>query len=213
MIGAKVQSGGLWCKQGERNLRLISNLEECNCGWRYDLETAFLTWGFRCPRISKNPHTDVIIESTFFWQTKHVWNYAAARTTFVAQSQELKNAVSIFLVLLILLQSFSKVWIVLSFKVNQGYIAKTLCVNRNKPERLCNGKCVLAQRLKADEGQGDQQLPQKIKEQPDAFFCFEIPEWLNDWPTEILTLEKPCSFFQTPFTLGCINGVFRPPNL
>ena len=39
-----------------------------------------------------------------------------------------------------------------SFKINQTYIAATLCVNKNKPEVRCEGKCYLTKKLKqADE--------------------------------------------------------------
>ena len=39
-----------------------------------------------------------------------------------------------------------------SFKLNQNYIAATLCVNKNKPQLHCEGKCYLTKKLKqADE--------------------------------------------------------------
>ena len=34
-----------------------------------------------------------------------------------------------------------------SFAVNQEWIAETLCVNRDRPEMDCDGKCVLMERM------------------------------------------------------------------
>jgi hypothetical protein len=39
-------------------------------------------------------------------------------------------------------------WIYVSFKINQDYIAKNLCENRAKPKMQCNGKCQLMKKLK-----------------------------------------------------------------
>jgi len=38
-----------------------------------------------------------------------------------------------------------------AFKLNQKYIARTLCENRDKPEMHCNGKCYLAKKIKQAE--------------------------------------------------------------
>ena len=37
------------------------------------------------------------------------------------------------------------------YRINQDYIAKNLCVNRDKPMMNCNGQCFLAKKLKAAE--------------------------------------------------------------
>lgn len=60
----------------------------------------------------------------------------------------LKKIIPISFALLILLQSFSKVWVFISFKINQEYIAKTFCVNRNTPESvMCSGRCYLKEQI------------------------------------------------------------------
>ena len=38
--------------------------------------------------------------------------------------------------------------ILIDFKLNQDFIAKALCINKEKPMSNCNGKCILAQKLK-----------------------------------------------------------------
>jgi len=64
--------------------------------------------------------------------------------------------------LAVLLQSFGQMIILINFKINQEYIARVLCENKDKPEMKCNGKCHLNKQLKADE-QKQTQLPPQVK--------------------------------------------------
>ncbi len=128
------------------------------------------------------------------------------------QRKNVKRILTISLILLILLQSFSKVWIIISFKINQDYIAKVLCVNRDKPEVLCSGKCVLTKNLKADEEQEGKQLPQKSKEQKETTYCFEVLQWLIDRPNEIADFKKPPTIYRCPRSVPFVMRVFHPPD-
>ncbi|MDZ7880768.1 MAG: hypothetical protein U5L45_24040 [Saprospiraceae bacterium] len=125
----------------------------------------------------------------------------------------MKNIISITFALLILLQSFSKVWIVFSFKINQDYIAKVLCINRDKPEKHCDGQCVLMQRVKAEEEQEKKQLPQKLKEQKEVIYCFELQKWSLDGNCRaVKTTQKRLFSYQPPFTSTFVKGIFHPPD-
>ena len=64
----------------------------------------------------------------------------------------LKKAFSILMIITMTIPYFTKVGILIDFKINQHYIAKVLCINKEKPIKTCNGKCFLLQQLKvADE--------------------------------------------------------------
>ena len=55
------------------------------------------------------------------------------------------------LLLLVLIQTFSK-WVILAdYELNKEYIAKVLCENRKRPMLHCNGKCQLTKKLAAEE--------------------------------------------------------------
>lgn len=123
----------------------------------------------------------------------------------------MKSIISILLALLILLQSFSKVWIFFSFKINQDYIAKVLCINRDKPELHCNGKCVLMQRIKAEEEKEKKEIPQKLKEQKGGLYCLDNFSWLMQHPGDWADKQKHAFPHQTPFTSAFVKGIFRPP--
>jgi hypothetical protein len=70
----------------------------------------------------------------------------------------LKYPVTILLILLIALQTFSKWALILEYQVNKDFIAKNLCVNRNIIScGTCLGKCFLHKKLAKDESQ--QQTP------------------------------------------------------
>ena len=55
---------------------------------------------------------------------------------------------SILLMLAVVLnQTFSTIGTLVAFQMNRQYISEVLCVNKNKPELHCEGKCVLMQRM------------------------------------------------------------------
>ena len=68
----------------------------------------------------------------------------------------MKAVGGILLAFIIFFSSMSRGVVVADYLLNKDYIAKVLCVNRDKPEMKCNGKCHLAKQLKkqdAAEGQ------------------------------------------------------------
>jgi hypothetical protein len=58
---------------------------------------------------------------------------------------------TIFFLIGILGQTFSKSLIVFSFRLNQKAIAATKCINRAKPRSCCKGSCYLTRQLAQDE--------------------------------------------------------------
>jgi hypothetical protein len=105
------------------------------------------------------------------------------------------------------------VWINFSFKINQDYISKVLCINRDKPKLHCNGKCVLMQRIKAEEEKEKKEMPQKLKEQKDIFYYFSHFSWQIERPKDWTNKTKSTFSHQTPFTSALVKGIFRPPKL
>lgn len=63
----------------------------------------------------------------------------------------------------------------LGFEANQNYIAKELCINRDKPEMHCNGKCYLMKKLKQaqEKEQKQERQSQKVQIQ-DALVAHKI---------------------------------------
>lgn len=113
-------------------------------------------------------------------------------------------AISLFVV--IVLQTFSSFIIQADFYLNQDYIAKNLCVNRDKPMMHCNGKCYLAKKLN-EEGQS--QSPASKNERvdvspffvPTSFSFVTVPHIIK--PEYFIKDENPVSSF-SPY-------IFHPP--
>jgi hypothetical protein len=104
-----------------------------------------------------------------------------------------------------------KLWIYFSFKINQDYIVKVLCINRNKPEMHCDGNCILMQRLKADEDQERKQIPQALKEQKELVFCYETTLVAFKKIAQLPTKRRTAVFFQQPVTSDFVVDIFHPP--
>lgn len=111
-----------------------------------------------------------------------------------------------------MLQSFSIVWVVLSFKINQTYIARVLCINRNQPELSCNGKCILAQRIQANEGAEKESIPQHVKDQKEILYC------LNVFPRQAIYFNgrkhnpQKLFLYQMNLSSAFVRGIFHPPD-
>jgi len=123
----------------------------------------------------------------------------------------LKKILVILLTLLLFIQPLSKVWIFVSFKINQDYIAKNLCENRAKPILKCNGKCQLMKKMKQADKDEEKQTPQTIKEKLEVLYCHNQA---NFNVSQKLDFEvKKQSFFGYKFQnySSYQSNLFRPP--
>ncbi len=112
---------------------------------------------------------------------------------------------------LISLQPSSKLWVYISFKINQEIIARTLCENKDSEENTCRGKCYLKKQLAKAEQEEQKQLPANPK---------EVIEWLYDHQYEFYDLlnshmlangEKLISCDNDFYVFSLIKDIFRPP--
>ena len=71
----------------------------------------------------------------------------------------MKLLLSYLLILSIAIHLFGELGIYVSFKLNQDYIAKYLCIEKDIPESTCHGCCQLKDRLEKHEEQKEK-LPQ-----------------------------------------------------
>lgn len=68
----------------------------------------------------------------------------------------MKQVLSIVLILLLSAQCLIQLGLVASYQFHKEYIVKSLCINRNRPEMHCEGKCFLRKRL-ADAEKNERQ--------------------------------------------------------
>ena len=123
----------------------------------------------------------------------------------------MRSLISAFLILIFLSPLLVKVGILIDFKINQSFIAKVLCINKDKPMSNCNGKCILAQKLKKAEEPQKKEFPTALKER------FEINLYLSK-----ILLVKTGSFLLVESNIQLLNNdtffksnfstdVFHPP--
>lgn len=77
--------------------------------------------------------------------------------------------------MLLAFQNAGSTWIIGDFYINQDYIVKNVCINRFDTIPICNGKCYLEYKLKANDKQ-EQKYPtvtykevQLFLQHPDQF--------------------------------------------
>jgi len=121
----------------------------------------------------------------------------------------LKIPITIVLIALIALQTFSKWCLILDFQVNRDYIAKNLCVNRNNRSCCCKGKCFLAKKMAADQSR--QQTPGKggPKEESPLQLDTSLHNFSVAQPPVIITLHP--ARYQASRSQEFIHSVFQPP--
>jgi hypothetical protein len=78
----------------------------------------------------------------------------------------IRNCTTIFLLLALLVSTFSKAIIVVEFYANQNNIAQNLCENKDKPMMHCCGRCQLRKRL-AHEDDQNKNNPERKSENND----------------------------------------------
>ena len=120
------------------------------------------------------------------------------------------HVLRIFLSLVLLLPLGLKTGVVLNWAIHQDYIAKNLCVNRDKPELHCNGKCVLMQKMRiADENDTPKPLPEVARLQIPAFIVSKGIQ-IEEGSQYFTNTDKPLFSDQTPENLLHFD-IFHPP--
>ena len=88
----------------------------------------------------------------------------------------MKNFFATILILSILSFQLSELLIYTAFKINQDYIAKNLCVEKDVVGSTCNGCCHLKKKVNEQQEQ-KKDLPPIQNEKPYVNFCLQRSEF------------------------------------
>lgn len=99
----------------------------------------------------------------------------------------------------------------IDFYANQSYIAKNLCVNRDKPWLHCNGHCYLMKKLKKVEQEEQQTKQQSLTN------ILRLPEYCAK--TFQVTFKQNCTLLEGPlfpekedfYDPLFVTTIFHPP--
>jgi len=112
------------------------------------------------------------------------------------------------MLLSMILQNFSKIIIWVDFQLNQQYIAKNICVQKEVNDNCCKGSCQLIKKLNEDEkNQGQQNEPSKPLKEIQLFINQEH-EIQFSCP---LTLERSYPKINICTYSKIILDIFHPP--
>lgn len=120
-----------------------------------------------------------------------------------------KQLITAFLLLIWLCQLSGRYLIMFEFYLNQEYIAKNLCINRNNPDMHCNGHCQMKKQLSEEERQ-HQENPERRADNKSEHFVPGI---------FIVELSPVCTTinneYYSPQSIGSpldlAYAVFHPP--
>ncbi|RTQ45416.1 hypothetical protein EJV47_25075 [Hymenobacter gummosus] len=73
----------------------------------------------------------------------------------------MQQCLALFLTLLILLQSFSREVLVVDYALHRARVTELFCVNKDKPQLQCNGKCHLRKQLRK-AAEADKKVPPSL---------------------------------------------------
>jgi hypothetical protein len=121
----------------------------------------------------------------------------------------------LFVFLILSKIAYSVFWQV-NFYVNQKEIAAKECVNKNRPEMHCNGKCYLSKQLK----KADAELESQKEKQQGSYSNLKIIEGASYIPNEKIFFELNSSYknvskqnyiYYNTYKLEFHFSIFHPP--
>lgn len=121
----------------------------------------------------------------------------------------MKRIVAIQLLLIILFQCSFKTAITVSFFMNKDYIARILCINKDKPRLNCNGKCYLQKQLEKEK-KSELPIPGISKDKTETIFILssDIFHVVNNTKYTVCENEPP-AIQGRQFS----REIFHPPSL
>ena len=124
----------------------------------------------------------------------------------------MKAFFSYFFLILILWPSWRMGLVWVWFKANQTFIAKELCINKDRPEMHCNGKCFLMTKMREVHRQGHDNFVNGLenllgKDLVYVFQAFTL-RLLQRAPA---VQSKSHFFYRTPLSILHTLALIKPP--
>jgi hypothetical protein len=118
----------------------------------------------------------------------------------------MQRYIALFLAILFLLQPVSKVLYVVDYSLNKAYIISTYCINREKPQLACEGKCHLTKQLtKAGQAEKAHLVKEKIK------ILYFMGSVLSFLASPAKTGSSVHTLYLLSYSFGVAQRIFHPP--
>jgi hypothetical protein len=126
-----------------------------------------------------------------------------------------KRIISFCLIITMLSQTLSIGITLVAFQANRQYYADVLCINKNRPELACQGKCVLMQKIQNQFDFEQNQTSQKLQNLLEQDTCWildkGLPLNIGDTFSLHYSLNSSNFTYLEPFFTFFENGILRPP--
>ena len=110
--------------------------------------------------------------------------------------------------MLLVFQNAGSIWIIGDFYINRDFIAKNVCINRFDAIPICNGKCYLYSKLKANEKQ-EQKFPTVTYKEIQLFL--QNQEQFSFPPVRVAFKKKYPSLQAGCQKSNFISSIYHPP--
>lgn len=111
-----------------------------------------------------------------------------------------------------MLHCFSRLGLFVCYQLNKEYIAKVLCINRDKPQMRCQGRCYLAKKIKAQEEQERKAAANSMKAAQElVLFCGELSSF--HYLPQFTASQPKLSWYLPSHPDSHPSDVFLPPKI
>lgn len=94
------------------------------------------------------------------------------------------RVIHIGLLVIVLMASVKPVVPVMAFYLNQEYISSVLCINKDRPELHCDGKCFLSEKLRAQADE-EQEKGLPVTGSGLELMVWFLPQEARSWPAPL----------------------------
>jgi len=106
--------------------------------------------------------------------------------------------------------AFKPVLPYLDYMLNREYIINNLCVNKDVPEKQCNGKCHLEKQIvQASEDPESKESPIPQVNNSENHLEYVLPK--SDIRLRYIVEHEAETFYQMNYSFEFENSIFRPP--
>ena len=122
----------------------------------------------------------------------------------------IKKIQTIFIIVILLMAVSKDLLTHSAFKLNQDFIAKVLCINKERPKLKCDGNCYLNKELKKNNGddrKANINFPINKQEQKINFFTRKLASNKNYYKTT----NKQISKNEILYSYLIVKEFFHPP--
>lgn len=125
-----------------------------------------------------------------------------------------KGIAPLFLAAIMLLKTLSLIATILLFNINRQFYADVLCINKNRPELACKGKCVLMQKLKtqlqAEQKKESDKFLVIVERALESIFITHPPLSTSCFAFKSINSSIPTSIYEG-YSLILAKQIFHPP--